>query len=86
MIHHLILFCASFGFIFLKALQQRNVAHATYMWILPTSYAIGLVEVFVIATVAKEGWSWLLVFTLGTGAGLGATLATWLHVKYISKK
>ena len=71
-------FAASYLFIMLKALQQLHVQHAEYWKLLPTSLAMTLCEVFVVANVAKQGFGWL-VLPIGVGSGLGAMTAVWLH-------
>lgn len=78
-------FAASFVFIFLKAFQQRSVAFRNYVWILPTSMAMALVEVFVIANIAQQGWHIGLVLVVGLGSGTGALLATYLHNRFLTK-
>ena len=75
---------AAYIFIFLKAFQQRNVAHYTLKFIMPTSYFIACVEVFVVWKIAQSGWHLPLVFALGTGGGLGALSATIFHRRFIS--
>jgi hypothetical protein len=71
-------FAASFLFVALKSWQQLNVARRKYPWILPTSMAMAVCEVYVIANVAQFGFGWL-VFWVGLGGGLGSTAATFLH-------
>jgi hypothetical protein len=39
-------------------------------------------EVYVVSTVAKNGWG-ILVLAIGSGAGFGAMLATYLHSKFL---
>lgn len=83
---------ANFGFIFLKAFQQRNVAFEHYEWILPISLALAAFEVFVIAVIAKTALTGTLIHTLilvlsvGIGGGLGAIAATHLHSKHLTRK
>lgn len=77
-----LVFLTSFAFIFLKSWQQLNVVRRMYWWILPTSMLMAVCEVYVIATVAKFGWGWLVMW-VGLGGGLGSTAATWLHHRYI---
>lgn len=84
MITYILAFFASLVFVGLKSTQQLNVVHKQYWWILPTSLAMASMEVFVVATVAKNGWGWLAL-AIGLGAGIGAMAATWLHDKYITK-
>ena len=71
-------FGASFLFTALKALQQLNVVRGSYALIIPTSLALAAFQVFVIATIAAQGWGWI-VLAIGVGAGLGAMLAMYLH-------
>ena len=79
-------FLASFGFIFLKAFQQRNVAFDHYSWIVPTSLLMALAEVYVIHNIATQGYSIALVFAIGFGSGFGALLAAILHKKMLGGK
>ncbi len=75
-----IAFFASFSFIFLKSWQQLNVVHRKYLWIVPTSMAMAMVEVYVVASIAKFGFGWLVLW-VGLGSGLGSLCATWMHSK-----
>lgn len=75
-------FAASFVFIFLKSWQQLNVVHKQYWWIVPTSMCMAVMEVAVIANVAKYGWGWLCV-SVGLGGGLGSLCSTYLHDKLL---
>jgi hypothetical protein len=74
-----LIFLANYGFIALKAWQQRNVAFNKYWVVLPTSWAIALTEVYVIAKIAAFGFGLWLVFVVGTAGGLGALTAMWVH-------
>ena len=76
-------FVASFGFIFLKALQQRNVAFDNYLWVIPTSFAMAAAEVYVISNIARNGYQLLLILTIGGGSGCGALTAMLLHKRFI---
>lgn len=78
-------FVASFFFVGLKSIQQLNVVHKQYWWILPTSMLMAACEVVVVAGVAKNGWGWI-VLAIGLGAGLGAMGATYLHSRFIHKE
>jgi len=84
--HHLAIFAASFGFIFLKALQQRNVQHSDFLLVIPTSMAMAAFEIYVIAQVAIRGYGIDLVLAWGFGAGLGATAAMALHNIFMQRK
>lgn len=81
-----LLFCASFVFIFLKAWQQRNVAFNHYWWVLPTSFCMAFVEVFVIVEVASQGFGHTLWLTVGAGSGLGALCAMWTHRRCLGER
>lgn len=80
--HYFLAFFASYVFIALKSWQQLNVVKRAYWWILPTSMAMAVCEVYVIATVAQDGFGWL-VFWVGLGGGLGSICATFLHFRWI---
>jgi hypothetical protein len=79
-------FAANFAFIFLKAFQQRNVVHDNYGWVVMTSNAMALFEVYVVAMVAKEGFTAWLVFALGMGGGTGCLAAMLLHKRFVLRK
>lgn len=81
---YLLAFGASFFFVGLKSWQQLNVVHKKYWWILPTSWAMASAEVYIVATVARSGWGWL-VFWIGLGSGLGAIAATYVHGRITGK-
>ncbi|MCK5642261.1 MAG: hypothetical protein KAJ19_15755 [Gammaproteobacteria bacterium] len=81
---------AYFVFVFFKAIQQRNVAFLHYKWVLPTSYCMSTTELIVISVIAlkavnSESWMDMIpmVLTVGTGGGLGAIVAMYLHNRYI---
>lgn len=81
---------AYFVFVFFKAAQQRNVAFMHYKWVMPTSYCMATTEIIVISVVAVKAinaGTWMdmvpMAITIGTGGGLGAILAMYLHHRYI---
>jgi hypothetical protein len=86
MIAFLATFAANFAFIFLKAFQQRNVIHNNYGWVVATSNAMALFEVYVVAMVAKEGFTIWLVLALGFGGGTGCLAAMLLHNRFVLRK
>lgn len=86
MSHLAAVFGASFIFVFLKALQQRHVAHNDWGFVLPTSLCMATVEYYVIITVSKQGYDWTLIVAGGTGAGLGALLAMVWHNYHLRRK
>lgn len=77
------IFLANFGFIFLKAFQQLNVTKGHYGWVLPTSMTMALAEVFVIFSVASEGFTPTTVLSCGLGGGLGAMLSMFIHKRIV---
>lgn len=79
----LLISCAMFVYVILRALQQRNVAFDNYGWVVPTSYAMAVADVFLISSVARANWSIPLVFGYGTAGALGALTAMWFHKRYI---
>lgn len=68
----------SFIYIFLKAIQQLNVVHFQYRWVMPASLAMGVCEATVIVLIVKAD-SILMGLVTGVGAGLGAMSAMRLH-------
>ena len=77
---------ANFVFIGLKAFQQRNVIHDNYALVVATSMSMAAVEVYVVATIAKEGFTPWLVLALGLGGGTGCLAAMLLHRKFVLRK
>ncbi len=71
--------CAMFAFVFLKAFQQRNVVGNHYTPIIPISWLMAAAEVYVISVVVRVGFDPVLVFSIGTGSGLGAMAAMATH-------
>ena len=68
------------GFVCLRAFQQRNVAFdSPARYIMGTSYLMALMEVYVVAAIATNGYSLLLVGCIGTGAGIGAIAGRAVH-------
>ena len=73
---------AMYGFVGLKAFQQRNVAFDAPWWVVMLlSYGMAVAEVYVITVIAAVGYTPALVFAIGTGAGCGAVTAVKLHRK-----
>lgn len=77
--HLAYLFFCNFAFIFLKALQQRNVSGAHYVAIVPTSLLLALAEVYIIVQVATTGLTIPVVLALGVAGGVGSLAAVWSH-------
>ena len=78
-------FVASFIYIALKALQQRQVMAAEYLKMPAVSMAMAACEVFIMVNVVHAAPSIaglvLLALCIGAGAGLGSMLGTWLHAR-----
>ena len=70
---------AMFAFVFFKAFQQRNVAFDHYWPVIPISLLMACAEVYVISAVVRGGYDPALVLSIGSGSGVGALLAMWLH-------
>lgn len=79
------MFGATYIYVMLRALQQRNVAFDNYAWIIPTSYCMAVVDIFIVAFIAHSGWTWPIVLANGSGGCLGALTAMWFHKKHIKR-
>lgn len=86
MIEPVVLFSINFGYIALKAFQQKNVMHDNYVAMLPTSIGMAYCETFIMGTiaviaVAGNGWidAAINATAMGLGGGLGSVAATWYH-------
>lgn len=76
--HAAVLLVASYLHIGLRALQQLNVQHSRYQWVPVVSSGLALCEVYVVATIAKQGVGWA-VPVVAVGATLGTGSAMQLH-------
>lgn len=83
---HAAIFFATFAYVMLRAFQQRNVAFDSYKWVVPTSYGMAVVDVFIIVSLSKSGWSLPLVLTYGTAGASGSLCAMWFHKKFVMRK
>jgi hypothetical protein len=76
---------ASFFYIALKAVQQRQVMSGQLWRMPPLSIGMALCEVFVISNVARTADSTLgllfLALCIGIGGGAGSVLGTWWHIR-----
>ena len=79
---YLAVFCTSYTFIGIKAIQQLQVVNYQFKFILPTSMALAGCEIFIVYNVAKTGWDTYLWLALGFGAGLGCMTAMMFHKKW----
>ena len=82
---YVVMFVACYMYVLLRAFQQRNVAFDNYWWIVPTSYGMAVVDVFIVAFVAHQGWSIGIVFANGSGGALGAMTAMWMHRRWVKR-
>ena len=79
---------ASFVYIALKAIQQRQVMAAEYIRMPIVSMSMAFCEVFIMSNVAITAVtnglmdSVYLALALGFGGGMGSMLGTWLHKRY----
>jgi hypothetical protein len=86
MIPEVVVGAANFLNVFIRAFQQRNVAHLHYRWVMPTSAMFALGDMVVIASVAALGpslWMWL---SLALGGGLGCLASMKLHETLVKHK
>tara|TARA_R110001592_G_scaffold296181_1_gene566529 strand:+ start:44 stop:358 length:315 start_codon:yes stop_codon:yes gene_type:complete len=82
----LTLFLVNFGYIFLKAFQQRNVAQLEY-WPVPLmSYLMAACEVFSVSYVASTGFAISNIVAIGTGGAMGSMIAMYMHSKMFKKR
>jgi len=82
----LLAFGATLVRVFARAFQQLNVTRGHYLPIIPTSYVMGFLEVIIVSLIVMEGFSWPLVFAIGTGGWTGAILAMCLHSRIFGKE
>lgn len=67
----------SFGAVFLKIFQQKNIIGDHIKAAAATSYAIAAFDVSGIMVVVNGGWG--MIFPLGTGGALGVVGAWYFH-------
>lgn len=79
------MFLSCYAYVLCRAFQQRNVAFDNYKWIVPTSYLMAVLDVFIVAFIAHVGWTPLIVAANGTGGCLGALSAMMLHKRWVKK-
>jgi len=78
------LLIATFGLVFMRAIQQQNVIHGHYWWAAITPYAIAIFEVATVLWVVDSGWA--AIPWVGTGGALGVTAAMFLHRRYLGNR
>lgn len=77
---------AYFLYVFFRAFQQRNVAFNKFAWVMPFSFGMATIDIFVIASIAYLGFKWGLVIAMGIGGGLGAMTAMYVHERWFRGK
>lgn len=77
------LLLATFGLVFMRAIQQQNVIHGHYILAAVTPYAIAVFEVATVLWVVDKGWP--SVPWVGTGGAIGVTAAMFLHRRFLGK-
>jgi len=80
---YLTLFAITLALVFIKALQQRNVAHGNTLLVIPTSFVFAALEIPSIGIVAKAFYEGanilLLVGASGSAAAIGCVAAIRFH-------
>ena len=72
-------------YVFCRAMQQRNVAFGNYGLIVPFSFGMAAIDVFVMSSVALLGFKWSIVAAMGLGGGLGAIIAMYVHERWLRR-
>jgi len=76
----LFLFCVSFCYVLMKALQQKNVIGGHIWFVGPLSYGMAFGEVYgVTAYVSNPDSKLVAAMAIGTGAWAGCVIAMKLH-------
>lgn len=83
---YLVIFGATYLYVMARAFQQRNVAFDSYRWIPMVSYTMAVLDVFIVTTVAREGWHVAIVLACGTAGTLGCWSAMLFHKHYVLRK
>jgi hypothetical protein len=73
----------TFVYVFLRAFQQKNVMHSNYKWMVPTSYGMGVCDVYLIVSIANGNHVlYMAALAMGTGGAAGSVMATYLHNRW----
>tara|TARA_R110000851_G_scaffold133381_3_gene268210 strand:- start:11408 stop:11653 length:246 start_codon:yes stop_codon:yes gene_type:complete len=72
---------ASFGVVFLKAFQQKNVMRNKYKMIPLATFGMAVSEVFLVIGVVEYGASWTSVINIFIGGTLGCWSGMYTHNK-----
>jgi hypothetical protein len=83
MIPYITLFCVMFGYVFMRAFQQKNTAHSKYWWMIAPSYVMSYCDVYIGGTIVAialgQADKNLAILTMGTAGWSSCMLATYLH-------
>lgn len=77
------IFAITFGSVFLKGFQHKNVIGNHLKSIAFTSYAMAVCDVLFIGMVSKSGWA--VCFAAGTGAAVAMVSSIKLHDYLVSR-
>jgi len=77
---------ATFVRVAARAFQQRSVVGDHFYAVIPVSYIMGALEIYIVTIIVVEGFSLLLVLAIGTGGWIGSILAMKLHNKCFGKE
>lgn len=83
MLAFLAIMLGTFGAVFLKIFQQKNVIGGHKLAMCLTSYGIALFDVTVITMIVHTGW--IAIPASGTGGALAALFAVQLHDKLFKR-
>ena len=81
---YVVSFCISFGSVFLKGFQHKNVLGNHKLLVFFTSYAMAVFDVLVVGMIVKAGWS--IAISAGTGAAFGMVSSMYIHDLLIPRK
>ena len=79
----MIILAATFGLVFLRAIQQQNVIHGHYIWAAITPYAIACAEVVSVILIVDTGFA--AIPWVGTGGAAGVVSAMFFHKSVIRR-
>lgn len=79
----LVVAMVSYGALFLKGFQHRNVNHGNRRLIVIFSYAMAIFDVLSVTLIARHGI--IAALPVGTGASLGMLTALYVHDRFVTK-
>jgi hypothetical protein len=84
-VKYVAVFVATYLYVMARAFQQRNVAFDNYAWIPAASTAMAILDVFIVSTVAREGWHIALVASCAAAGTLGCWSAMAFHKRFVKR-